>query len=86
MLVRVTDFQDRGAAGVLARPVFINPAYIVAMEPYGTKYTVFVGRSLEYVVSTEDAERLGQCERPLDDGPGLGNVGEAREQAYDSAP
>lgn len=59
MIFKVTDYQDRGTSGVMPRPVFINTTYVVAMEPWGTKYKVFVGRSLEYVVSVEDAERLG---------------------------
>lgn len=62
MILKVTDFQDRGAAGVVPRQVFINTTYIVAMEPWGSKYKAYVGRSLEYVVSAEDAERLGQSE------------------------
>lgn len=58
MILKVTDYQDRGAGGVVSRPVFINTDYVVAMEPWGSKYRVFVGRSLEYVVAAEDAERL----------------------------
>jgi hypothetical protein len=60
MIVKVTDYQDRGTSGVVPRPVFINTEYIVAMEPWGSKYKAFVGRSLEYVISAEDAQRLGQ--------------------------
>lgn len=60
MLIRVTDYQDRGPADIQPRPVFLNTDYIVAMEPWGTKYKVFVGRSLEYIVSPQDAERLGE--------------------------
>jgi hypothetical protein len=66
MIIKVTDYQDRGAAGVQARSVFINTQYIVAMEPLGSKYTVFVGRSLEYIVSADDAELLGQGEQRAD--------------------
>ncbi len=62
MLVRVTDFQDRGPSGVQARPVVINTDYIVAMEPWGHKVKVFVGRSLEYVVSADDATRLSDSD------------------------
>jgi hypothetical protein len=43
--------------------VYINVTYLVAMEPWGTKYKVYVGRSLEYVVSAADAERLVQAQR-----------------------
>lgn len=60
MLLKVTDHQDLGPSGVQARPVFVNTDYIVAMEPWGKKYKVFVGRSLEYVVSADDAARLGE--------------------------
>jgi hypothetical protein len=60
MLVEVTDFQDLGPSGPKPRSVFINTDYIVAMEPWGHKMKVFVGRSLEYVVSSEDAARLGE--------------------------
>jgi hypothetical protein len=60
MIFKVTDHQDRGASGVVQRAVFINTTYIVAMEPWGSKYKAYVGRSLEYVISIEDAERLGQ--------------------------
>ena len=58
MIIEVTDYQDRGPSGVQKRQVFINTSYVVAMEPWGSKYKAFVGRSLEYVVSAEDAERL----------------------------
>ena len=61
MILKVTDYQDRGTSGTVARPVFINSTYVVAMEPWGSKYKVFVGRSLEYVVSAEDATRLGEA-------------------------
>jgi hypothetical protein len=60
VLIKVTDHQDRGPSGVQSRPVYINPDYIVAMEAWGPKYKVFVGRSLEYVVSADDAERLDE--------------------------
>lgn len=60
MLVKVTDYQDLGPAGAKARPVFLNTDFIVAMEPWGQKYKVFAGRSLEYVVSAEDALMLGE--------------------------
>jgi len=59
MLLKVTDYQDLGPTGVQPRPVFVNTDYIVAMEPWGQKYKVFVGRSLEYVVTADDAQRLG---------------------------
>jgi hypothetical protein len=59
-IVLVTDYQDRGSS-VQARQVYINVTYLVAMEPWGTKYKIFVGRSLEYVVSPEDAQRLSQA-------------------------
>jgi hypothetical protein len=61
MLIRVTDYQERGPTNVQPRPVILNTDYIVAMEPWGAKCKVFVGRSLEYVVSTEDAERLAEA-------------------------
>lgn len=60
MLIQVTDYQDRGAAGTAERTVFIQTESIVAMEPWGAKYRVFVGRSLEYVVSADDAAQLAQ--------------------------
>lgn len=60
MLLQVTDYQVRGASDVQTRAVFVNTDYIVAMEPWGKKFKVFVGRSLEYVVSVEDAQRLGE--------------------------
>ena len=62
MLIQVTDYQERGPSEVKPRPVFINPDYIVAMEPWGQKTKVFVGRSLEYMVSSEDAMRLSKAE------------------------
>ncbi len=62
MLLEVTDYQDRGPSEVKARRVHINPDYVVAMEPWGSKTKVFVGRSLEYVVSVEDAKRLSDAE------------------------
>jgi hypothetical protein len=60
MLVKVTDYQDLGPSGTQARTVFVNTDYIVAMEPWGLKYKVYVGRSLEYIVSADDAARLGE--------------------------
>jgi hypothetical protein len=60
MLLKVIDYQDLGPSGVQARQVFLNTDYIVAMEPWGHKYKVFVGRSLEYVVTADDAARLGE--------------------------
>jgi hypothetical protein len=74
MLVRVTDFYDLGPGGVQQRSVFINVAYIAAIEPWGSKFKVYVGRSLEYVVTAEDAERLARGEeqqttQPSPDGP-----------------
>ena len=62
MLIRVTDYQDRGPSGTAERTVFIQTQYVVAMEPWGAKYRVFVGRSLEYTVSADDAERLASAE------------------------
>jgi len=59
-LLKVTDYQDLGPSGVQCRPVFINTDYIVAMEPWGQKYKVFAGRSLEYIVDADDAARLGK--------------------------
>lgn len=58
MLFAVTDYQDLGPSGVQSRQVYINPSYIVAMEPWGAKYKVFVGRSLEYVIGAADAARI----------------------------
>jgi hypothetical protein len=74
MIVRVTDFHDLGPGGVQQRPVYINVAFIAAMEPWGSKFKVFVGRSLEYVVTAADAERLARGEehattQPPHDGP-----------------
>ena len=63
MIIAVTDYQDLGPTGVHPRRVFINTSYIVAIEPWGTKYKAFVGRSLEYVVNADDAERLGNAEK-----------------------
>ena len=62
MIIQVTDYQDQGPSNVHPRPVFINTDYIVAMERRGSKYKVFVGRSLEYIVTTEDAERLAEAD------------------------
>ncbi len=59
MIQKVTDYQERGGSPPHPRQVFINTDYIVAMEPWGSKYKAFVGRSLEYVISADDAERLG---------------------------
>jgi hypothetical protein len=70
MIIRVTDYQERGPSNVQARAVFINTDYVVAMEPWGAKYKVFVGRSLEYVVSTEDAERLAELRSAVAGVPG----------------
>ncbi len=64
MIIKVTDYQERGPSDVQPRQAFINTDYIVAMEPWGQKYKVFVGRSLEYVVSADDAQRLGEAEQP----------------------
>lgn len=61
MILEVTDYQDRGSAGVAPRQVFINSEYVVAMEPWGSKYKAFVGRSLEYIVSKDDAEKLAKA-------------------------
>lgn len=61
MLVQVTDYQDLGPSGVQPRAVTINAEYIVAMEPWGQKVRVFVGRSLEYVVTTDDAAKLAEA-------------------------
>jgi hypothetical protein len=61
-ILKVIDYQDRGGAGVVPRPVFINSTYVVAMEPWGSKYKAFVGRSLEYVISAEDAALLANSE------------------------
>jgi hypothetical protein len=74
MIFKVTDYHDRGASGVVQRVVFINTDYIVAMEPWGSKYKAFVGRSLEYVISAEDAKLLGQPEtrQPTSDAEAAG--------------
>ena len=70
MLVKVIDYQDLGPSGAQSRPVFLNTDYIVAMEPWGQKYKVFAGRSLEYVVSAADAERLGELGAQRAEQPG----------------
>jgi len=70
MLLKVVDYQDLGPSGVQSRTVFVNAAFIVAMEPWGHKYKVFVGRSLEYVVSADDAQRLFELGAPAVADPG----------------